>query len=461
LFVVVLAVVLLGLALKLVLLVTSQSLADGDEAVEGVMAMHILEHGEHPIYPYGANYGAGAGVEAHLAALSFAVFGPSDGALKAVGLVFWVCTLVLLGLLSGQVGDRSAAAAAVVLFAVCPSGSQWGLKVAGGHQVAICLSLLAAWLALGERRWVGALLVAPAAVLAHPIVAPFIAALCVMVIWRRKGVQRGTALLLLLGASLVWALLLWPPARTFHDPSSDSLALGERFLLVPQLALGLFCPNLNLPDWPSGLSAVVAVLWLGCYLAALVQLRRLPGFWVYALAPWGVLLMVDPLELAPRHLLLLVPLSCLFLGVWASKNRRLALGFVPVLVLTGLVMHVRESTDPFVYGPAEQSLGLERENIRGLVKHIEESGTHHIYCSQEMLAWSLMFESRGRLLVRSKSPRIPEIARQVDAARRAGQPVGLILANRQRPVRYAVLFYPNPRIIEEHFPPLRDPPTAR
>jgi hypothetical protein len=51
LFVVALAIVLLGVFLKLQLLATSQSLADGDEAVEGVMALHILNDGEHPIYP--------------------------------------------------------------------------------------------------------------------------------------------------------------------------------------------------------------------------------------------------------------------------------------------------------------------------------------------------------------------------------------------------------------------------
>jgi hypothetical protein len=362
---------------------------------------------------------------------------------------------LLLGLLCRAIAGTQAALIAVLLFAVSPSGPQWALKVSGGHQVAVCLSMLVAWLALGERRWIGALVAAPAAVLAHPIVAPFIAALCVGVIWQRKGRQRVTAALLLAGASALWAVLLWPPARSFHDPSSNELAIWTRLSQVPQLALGLFSPNLNSPEWPTGFIAVVAALWLGACLAAWFPLRRLPNFWIYALAPWGVLAIVHPLELAPRHLLLLVSLSCLFLGIGSIRFPRLAMGLLSVLVLAGVAVHVQEMNDPFVYGPGGQYLGLERDNVRQLVGQIEKQGTRYIYCADEMLAWNLMFESRGEILVRSEAPRLPQLAREIDTARRRGEPIALILANRERPVRFGVVFNPNPKIISDHFPPLK------
>jgi hypothetical protein len=49
-------------------------------------------------------YGAGAGVETHLAALSFAVAGVSDIALKATGLVVWLVTLGLVYATAARIG---------------------------------------------------------------------------------------------------------------------------------------------------------------------------------------------------------------------------------------------------------------------------------------------------------------------------------------------------------------------
>lgn len=76
--VVVVVLLALSLGLKIALLMTSQSMADGDESVEGIMAMHLVEEGTFQVYPYGVNYGAGAGVEVLIAALTFKLFGVSD-----------------------------------------------------------------------------------------------------------------------------------------------------------------------------------------------------------------------------------------------------------------------------------------------------------------------------------------------------------------------------------------------
>ena len=103
-----LALLVLGVLLKLALLLTSPSMADGDEAVEGLMALNILERGVHPVYAYGISYGAGVFVEAHVAALLFALLGATDVALKSVGLLFWLATLGLVyAIARGMAGPRA------------------------------------------------------------------------------------------------------------------------------------------------------------------------------------------------------------------------------------------------------------------------------------------------------------------------------------------------------------------
>lgn len=75
---------------KLALLCTSQRVVDGDEAIVGLMALHVVGHGDHPLFLYGQGYDLGAGVVAHLAALAFRLGGVSDLSLKGTALLVWL-----------------------------------------------------------------------------------------------------------------------------------------------------------------------------------------------------------------------------------------------------------------------------------------------------------------------------------------------------------------------------------
>ena len=70
---------LLAFILRMWLVIRTHGLVDGDEALVGIQAEHILR-GELPIYFYGQPYMGS--LEAYLAALVFAIFGPSAWALR-------------------------------------------------------------------------------------------------------------------------------------------------------------------------------------------------------------------------------------------------------------------------------------------------------------------------------------------------------------------------------------------
>src|SRR5258708_18331001 len=76
-----LALALLG---RLLLIVRTHAMIDGDEALVGIQAERILQ-GQHPVYFYGQTYMGS--LEAYLAAALFRVFGPSAWALRAVPLL--------------------------------------------------------------------------------------------------------------------------------------------------------------------------------------------------------------------------------------------------------------------------------------------------------------------------------------------------------------------------------------
>lgn len=71
----------LGVLMRVVLTVHTNAMIDGDEAMVGIQAEHILQ-GQYPTYFYGQAYMGS--LEAYLAAAIFAVFGPSNWALRAV-----------------------------------------------------------------------------------------------------------------------------------------------------------------------------------------------------------------------------------------------------------------------------------------------------------------------------------------------------------------------------------------
>ena len=90
---------------------------DSDEAVEGLMASHVLQ-GEHPAFLWGQRY---KGVpEVYLAAAVFAVTGPGVIALKGVTLACFVLFVCLQFVLVERLFSRAIAWLATAFLIVCP-----------------------------------------------------------------------------------------------------------------------------------------------------------------------------------------------------------------------------------------------------------------------------------------------------------------------------------------------------
>lgn len=451
-----------AIGLKVALLLTSQSLADGDEAVEGVMAVHVLERGVHPIYPYGVRYGAGTGVEVHLAALFFGVFGVSDTALKAVGLLLWLLCLVLLYAVAGARYGPSTALLAAALYGFSPQGAQWSLKVAGGHQVAVlgCLAIL--W--VRERKLAPALAAAliPLAAFAHPIALPLAGYLALDAVVRADGLRRRLVFLAwLAGFSLLAMALLWPGEGSVWNPAAARFQPGAILAALPRLAVALFTPNLNSRSLPPPAYLLAAAVWLvGFALATVFAARHDRPLLGLILSAAAVVVLVDPALLVPRHLLVLYPLSCLALArVSSALPSRWQVGALAGLLLSGGLIQANEMRSPCVYGPAPQDVGLRREQVHAMVRELESRGVRHVYCLDPMLQWNILFESRERVLARWRDPRdrLPEYPRRVDAARRAGQPTAVIYElESPGPLGepcFAIAWNPNPALLEQVFAP--------
>jgi len=141
-------VIALALAYRIVLLATTCAHAHADEAIVGVMARHILDRGERPLFYYGQSYGGGGALEAYAAALLFAIAGESTAALKMAPLVFWLASIPATYWVARAIGGRGAARLAVLLYAFAPPTFEWSLAARGGYVETTLFSMLLAVVAI-------------------------------------------------------------------------------------------------------------------------------------------------------------------------------------------------------------------------------------------------------------------------------------------------------------------------
>ncbi len=140
-----LLILLLALVLRLGLLFSGQRYVDGDDAVVGMMAKHILTRGERPLFYYGQPYGGGHAIEAYLASLFYLLFGFSSITLKLVPLIFSLGIIALSYLLLERFFNERIAILCGLLLAVSSPFIKSSLKV-NGYIETIFFSLLSLFL---------------------------------------------------------------------------------------------------------------------------------------------------------------------------------------------------------------------------------------------------------------------------------------------------------------------------
>lgn len=147
---------LLALSVRLALLFSPQAELEADEAIVGLMALHILE-GERPVFYYMQPY-LGS-LEAYLVAGSFAVLGGTTLALKLVPLLVSLLFVGLLFETGRRLGGPAVGAAAGLYAAVPPSFlAIWSLKARGGYIETLALGqvLLLVAMRVAGRGAIGA-----------------------------------------------------------------------------------------------------------------------------------------------------------------------------------------------------------------------------------------------------------------------------------------------------------------
>src|SRR5919202_1952521 len=126
-----LAMLLVGLVLRLAIIASPLGEIDGDEAVVGLMARHIAFVGERPVFYWGQPY-LGS-LEAFSAAPLFRVFDSSTFVLKLVPAAYSLGFLGLSAILARRLFGPGAGLATAAYLALPPSmWAVWSARARGG-----------------------------------------------------------------------------------------------------------------------------------------------------------------------------------------------------------------------------------------------------------------------------------------------------------------------------------------
>jgi hypothetical protein len=401
--------VVAGIVLRVVVYRSSLGVLDGDEAVWGLMARHLLD-GEFSTFFWGQGYGGT--LEVIPTALLFAMFGTSTVAMRIVPVVLTGLAAVLVWRIGRRTMGEPAARIAAVLLWVWPPYLVWKSERAHGFYgsglVLVCLVMLLA-VRLAERRSrVDAALLGLVLGLGWwqtPQIVPIAIPALTWLVWRRPGVCREAWLVL---PTAVLGALPWLVSNLANDWWSFDVASGqtpypERFRgfvsATFPMALGLRLPFTS--EWLLGtlLSGVVYLGSVVLFLVAWWRHRRSPSAhllfgtvaafpFLYALSPstW----LVDE----PRYVVVLLPVLALIIAQGCATAIRAAVVVAVSVALSTFVLWHLSASPVFV----ERADGLfVPRNFDPLIAYLETHGPRRVFAGY-WIAYRTDFESRERIV---------------------------------------------------------------
>lgn len=465
-----LALLAVWVPLKLALMMTAQSHLDGDEAVIGVMAMHVARGQDFPFYFWGQHYGGGSALEAYLTALPFLLVGPSSIAFRLVPMMFSVTAVVLAYRLVQSLRGRLAASVSTMLILTSSALVEWFAKSRGGYVESTVFLLAILTLLRRMETGAGAPLRAAFAIgltggLAYYVqenALPFVVIGCAAAVWLRRG-QRPLATAAALLGGLAIAASPVVVYNVLHDWQNldyvlHASALGRASVAgVVRAALrnlpALFQPH-NFDCYPPALDTrtvveaaiVVAVALVAALRTIVAYLRNPSGSVVLAtLSVYVVVFLAYALlslrtQTSPRYFFNLAVPMLLLTGVSLGEGlaslcerslsvRALASSAALVLLIAlGAYSHAQAFRVELVADAVWRKNGelacmwSPGGDLSAVVAYLEREkivAVRSPYFSQ----WRIVFESAERIAASSEdlvpsASRLPELDRAVAAAPR-------------------------------------------
>jgi hypothetical protein len=427
-------------------------LVDGDESVLGLMARHVAQGKEFPVFFYGQHYALET-LEAGAGALGFRLFGESALTLKLAMLALWTLGALLWFLaLSRLLGTTRGFSITAVLI-LNPVWAAWSMKAGGGYITSFTATAALLWLLVKDReketiaRWLIAGALIAVIYLAQPLWLPGVLPVLLVVLASRRrpwwvvgcfGVTAAAVVLVKLTAGTETAA--WGGPVLGNPDLAGSVSRVARQVYV--FLTGSYYLSWAI-DPPGPITKALAIVWCGVLPAAvLLQLYRLftKRYWLPShllfvsvcatlLAEWALLGARDA-----RYLLPLGALLVTLAGVEIVDlvDRRLlpksaALVLTSVVLLLGSVS-MREFREFNYLWKNSPNRWTEARRLQQVFGYLKVSDVTHVFSMNGMLDSQLVFYSDEKVISRWTNPlaRYPAYVKEVDRALANGEKVAVV-----------------------------------
>ena len=427
-------------------------LVDGDECVLGLMAKHVAQQQEFPIFFYGQNY-AFSPVEATAGAISFLPFGPGPLALKLGALALWAAGIVFgyLALLH-LIGRRRSVWITAVLV-LNPVWAVWSMKPGGGYLTAFVATSMLFWVLAGGRdgesivRWIVAGCLTSIIYLAQPLWLPGVLPIVVVALASRRRIRlaagyAAAALVVVISVKLMAPVVIngWRgPALGNADLRHSVVPVARQIYVYMTGAYYLAWET----DSPGPVTTALATLWCALLAAtAALQLYRLVtrryywlshllfvSIWTTILAEWIFLAARDARYMLPLGGLLVPLIGVELLDLVDRKlvPNIVAPALACAMVLLG-ALSMREFRE-FNYlwrNPSRQ--WSEAKRLQQVLGYLKVMDVRRVFSMNGMLDSQLVFYSDEQVLSRWSNPagRYHPYVKEVNRALAEGEKVAVV-----------------------------------
>lgn len=410
--------ILLAVLTRLPQLLSAHRLLDGDECIEGLMAKHLLEGKEFPVFFYGQTYGFSL-LEILSIDLFFVFGGVSDVSVKLGILALWIGGVLLFNKTLRQICEGSLIPFLITVVLMCsPAWAVWSMKARGGYITAFFISALL--LQLFTRTWhskngfaaalCGVLTIClyESQPLWIPGMLPLMAfCLCYprvhvrSFIYFSSGAVSGYLAFLVLKARVIG---YWMP-DVFQFPGTPIKALSDipQSIFVNMTGSYSYFDKVDL----NPVTNLVAIIYSGAILLTILSAgviivkrgirTRYILFYVFSLSMVLTLLYLPFLNgFQPRYLLPLMGFFLLALSqllemfFQARKNiPAIALG---VMAATGVAS---------LFGFRNYTTECQTsEQLKKLISYMDQHGITHVFSTHGFLQWHISFYSSEKIIAR-------------------------------------------------------------
>jgi hypothetical protein len=446
------ALAAISVASRLPQLRSPNLLVDGDECVLGLMAKHLAQGKEFPIFFYGQHY-AFSPVEALVGALSFHVAGVGPLPLKLAGLALWTLGVLFLFLTQSRlVGPTRSFWIATVLI-LNPGWAVWSLRVGGGYLTSFVASAMLVWLVLQDReretfvRWLIAGALTSLIYLAQPLWLPGVLPIVAVALASRRRLSLAVAYVSV--AATIILLIKLGTATT--DQAWGGPALGNPDLVgsLSRVAHQIYVAQTGsyylywAIDPPGRVTTALAVIW--CIILAAVTLLQVDclrtrrfsatshllfaSLCATLVAQWALLGARDARYLLPVFAIL-VPLAGVELIDLVDRRvvpRRAAVFLTAAMVLLGSLSMGEFSAFNYLWkNPPNR--WTEAKRLQQVLGYLQAEDVRRVFSMNGMLDSQLVFYSNEKVLSRWADPvgRYPPYVKEVDRALANGETVAVV-----------------------------------